>query len=551
MVRTWLVWVSLSVVLASVLASMNSMMFGVGLTPWISGLSLILGLMVSGGFSFETTKKSADKFWHGLNAYEKYFFIFIFVGGLFSLVNLYSSPSGGVSTANPNNLGDLPFHLHLIQFFSRGGLFPPENPIFSGVRLSYPYGVDLFDALFVNLGTPETAAIFLTGSCALLASTVMLFRMGGIFLAAAFFFSGGVAMTQGQTWAQSFGPESSLAWKNLFLAVFETQRGFLFALPAGLFLIQKWNKFLRESDYYLELNTIWIWAVLPFFHLHTFFILSLWMFLSNLKARKFQISMIAGGLLASFFVLRSIGVANVQSAIGFEPFWNLKTLSAWIINFSSWIMLPFYLSFLWLKRRDFHQLFVAWALTGFVLMVRLAPYSWDQIKVLVWVYLLWSLWFFNEFVTSTARAVLFAAILFWPGFLQWQAGLPSRVHRFEVQSAQDRACVRELIKDLKPNQVVASVINYDNPLLGLGQSLYLGYPGHVWTHGLPLAERQQHLNLLLQGKSDATAQSQAAVNWIVFKNQNLMPVGVDLKQLKSFGWTEKKQVGDWALWSRL
>lgn len=551
MVKTWLLWVSLSVIFAAVFASLNSVVFGLGLTPWISGLSLILGLMISGGVSFHDTKKSADKFWQALGSIEKYFFIFLLFGCFFSLINLFSSPNGGVSTANPNNLGDLPFHLHLIQFFSRGALFPPENPIFSGVRLSYPYGVDLFDALFVNLGAPETATIFVTGTAALLASTVMLFRLGGIFLAAAFFFSGGVAVTQGQSWAQSFGPESTLAWKNLFLAVFETQRGFLFALPAGLFLIQKWNKFLREPDYYLELNTVWIWAVLPFFHLHTFFILSLWMVLSNLKARKFQISMAIGAALAAFFVLRSVGVANVQSAIAFEPFWNLKTISAWIVNFSSWILIPFYLSFLWLKRRNFHQFFVAWILTAFVLLIRLAPYSWDQIKVLLWVYLLWSLWFFKEFIHSTTRAVLFAAILFWPGFLQWQAGLPSRVHRFEVQSAQDRACVRELIKDLKPNQTVAAAINYDNPLLGLGQSLYLGYPGHVWTHGLPLSERQQHLNLLLQGQSDVISENKDIVNWVIFRNENLMPVGVDLEQLKNLGWTQKKQVGAWSLWSRL
>ena len=55
--------------------------------------------------------------------------------------------SRGLQTADGHNLGDLPFHLAVIQGFARGENFPPEHPELAGMRLTYPFLVDLVTAL--------------------------------------------------------------------------------------------------------------------------------------------------------------------------------------------------------------------------------------------------------------------------------------------------------------------------------------------------------------------------------------------------------------------
>jgi len=70
--------------------------------------------------------------------------------------------------------------------------------------------------------------------------------------------------------------QSSVAWKNLYLALFVPQRGFLLALPAGLVLLWSWRRRLLRGEAGLS---PWIegilWEALPLVHLHTFLFVSL------------------------------------------------------------------------------------------------------------------------------------------------------------------------------------------------------------------------------------------------------------------------------------
>ena len=60
---------------------------------------------------------------------------------------IVATPEGGIATGVDHNLGDLPFHLAIVNGFVRGENFPPEHPELAGVRLTYPFGVDLAAAL--------------------------------------------------------------------------------------------------------------------------------------------------------------------------------------------------------------------------------------------------------------------------------------------------------------------------------------------------------------------------------------------------------------------
>src|SRR5690606_8141780 len=103
-----------------------------------------------------------------------------------------------------------------------------------------------------------------------------LWRWGGAFTVAAFLCSGGLA---GFAFLKSFTFEDfqqALYWKNLFRSMFVTQRGFLFALPAGLILLTVWrDHFFRDEPFRSSPSfQLLLYAGMPLFSAHTFLFLS-------------------------------------------------------------------------------------------------------------------------------------------------------------------------------------------------------------------------------------------------------------------------------------
>ena len=111
--------------------------------------------------------------------------------------------------------------------------------------------------------------------------------MGGAFGIAAFLFNGGIAgfqlLSTGK-WLDYQG-EATIAWKSIPLAMFVTQRGLLYAIPAGVLLLYQWRAkyFPRANDsktdsaraplpFWVECS---LYATMPLFHLHTFIALSI------------------------------------------------------------------------------------------------------------------------------------------------------------------------------------------------------------------------------------------------------------------------------------
>src|SRR5262249_26797500 len=155
-------------------------------------------------------------------------------------------------------------HWTYVRFFARGASFWPANPIAAGDRLRYPLGVDLVTALLAQMGIALPTLLRVMGLLAGLLAAYGLYLWGRGFAVAAFLFSGGWA---GLHFARSGWPTDmpdALAWKNLFLALFVPQRGFLFALPAGLLLLWSWRRrWLRgQTGLPSWIEGLW-WGALP------------------------------------------------------------------------------------------------------------------------------------------------------------------------------------------------------------------------------------------------------------------------------------------------
>src|ERR1700719_4397665 len=145
---------------------------------------------------------------------------------------------------SPNNLGDLALHITFIKNFANGVALWPDNPIFDGSKLRYPAGIDLFNALLylqhVNL-IPGLVWVGVLGS---LATFVAFHRWGGTFAVAGFLVNGGVVGFSflGNFRFNDYQGVSDIAWKSIPLSMFVTQRGLLYAIPAGLLLLWHWRE---------------------------------------------------------------------------------------------------------------------------------------------------------------------------------------------------------------------------------------------------------------------------------------------------------------------
>ena len=181
-----------------------------------------------------------------------------------------------ICVLSPNNLGDVSLHLNLIRYLASGISFWPESSILSRAPLSYPLGADLFNSLLELCGVDTIRGLVWTGLAGAAMTGYALWLWGGAFGVAALLFNGGLAGFVALHTLQIEDFQREMVWKNLFLSMFVTQRGLLFALPAGLLLLSVW----RDRYFHFQEGRVPSWmqlllyASMPLFSLHAFLFLS-------------------------------------------------------------------------------------------------------------------------------------------------------------------------------------------------------------------------------------------------------------------------------------
>jgi hypothetical protein len=217
---------------------------------------------------------------------------------------------------SPNNLGDLSLHITLIKTFANGVPLWPDNPIYVFSKLRYPAGIDLFNALLYLVHVDLLTGLVWTGLLASLATFYAFFRWGGAFGVAGFLFNGGIAGFQFFKTLKflDYQGDRTIAWKSIALSMFVTQRGWLYAIPAGLVLLWHWReKFFAKATvagsdehgqsaavdtrgyskgplpFWVELS---LYASMPLFHLHTFVALTIVLIFALIFERPSEIAFI-------------------------------------------------------------------------------------------------------------------------------------------------------------------------------------------------------------------------------------------------------------------
>jgi hypothetical protein len=502
---------------------------------------------------------------------------------------------------SPNNLGDLGLHLTHIRYFANGVPLWPANPIyaFSG-HLRYPAGADLFNGLLSCVDVDLIHGLVWTGLLASLATFYAFYRWGSAFAVAGFLFNGGIAGFQVlSNWKwKAYQDVPSIAWKSIPHTMFVTQRGLLYAIPAGLLLLWNWReKYFRVAEtptdrrqrplpFWVELS---VYATMPLFHIHTFLALTivlvfLFLFQSVDKIRpivdlvrteggvgvRSLISsgrwkdffplhqMSAAGLLASAFVPATffiwlitdhfragsvfewhpgwvqderemaapffrLGPTNFGSAVPFfgplvRKTWNglvAPFFQFWLTNFG--ILIPLVLILFamcgwrvwkakgaWREKVGAETVFLAAAAAIFILsfFVKMAPWGWDNLKVMVWAYFIVLPFLWTHLIARWALSTRVAVciLLFGSGFVSLLGGLAAGKPGFGFVNRAELDAVGVAVRKLPIEARFAAYPTYNHPLLLQGRKVALGYTGHLWSQGFAdYGKAEQSLKQLMLG----------------------------------------------------
>jgi hypothetical protein len=547
---------------SSVVSAIGMAMVAGRLSPMLAVSALLIGVII-GVYALWTERECPREAW-GIDPVGGAVLIVFVLFALRCFLWLAFESGDGLWVFSPNNLGDIALHLSYVRLLANGAPFWPENPIFAGAPLTYPVGIDLFNGLLALVGVDVIrgfiAVAIVASGCAMAA----LWRWGRGFAVAGFLFAGGLlGFAFFGRWQlvdyQSDAAYENLVvgWKSLPLSLYVTQRGLLYAVPAGLMLLASWRARFLEPDKSSQRLPAWgevlLYAAMPVFHLHTFLFLSViaaWWFLALPSARIHLLRVVAMAFLpATALVWLITGGLRGSSMLGLMPGWMQNSpgyfnpIMFWLLNFG---VLPILVG--WLVVRVIRAggpnstallLFPAVAVFITCCIVKFAPWEWDNTKLMIWSYLavlpvIWSdllkrqpMWFRGLacFLLFGSGAIsLFGGMAGHPvnadDTAESRAQLSKPQIGYTVSTRSEMTGVTQATRGIPITDRFIAHPNYNHPLLLTGHLLVMGYEGHAWSHGLDYADRFETVKSILRGE-DGWRESAAkfGARWLFWGKQ--------------------------------
>ncbi len=351
---------------------------------------------------------------------------------------MLESPDG-IGTGYINNLGDLPFHLQVVASFGWAGNLPPEDPTFAGAAFTYPFLVDYLSGMLVLVGASLRQAILLPNLVLGAALIGVLVRFAGTITRdriAAWLTPALVLLGGGLGWVMLFNDartgssglvgallapshdftilsDSVWRWGNAITTLLVTQRSLLLGLPLTVVALTLfWLALAPATTPEVRRQRVIRLAVagvatggLVLGHTHSFVVLLGTGFLLGLLFAEWRdgrwrgwvvyLAAVAAVAVPSALLLVADSSANAGTFFGIEIGWDRGStdpITFWLLN--TGLFMPL-LGVALLAGRvpwgagpplvdgrllRFWLPFVAWFVIPNV--VKLAPWTWDNIKVL-------------------------------------------------------------------------------------------------------------------------------------------------------------------------
>jgi hypothetical protein len=343
-------------------------------------------------------------------------------------------------------------------------------------------------------------------------------------------------------------PETTWRWGNAISALLIPQRGFLMGLPLAIIAFTQWwlatepkagptatattrhdkrkEVTIAESKFPLSVRRM-IGAgvaagLLPLVHAHSFVVVMVMSALLALLIPRWR-EWITFAVVASVIAIPQLLWSTSHSAV------NASSFFAWEVGWDHGQENPIWF---WFKNTGFFiPLIVASILLrgeGYLIKKRLllfylpftlcfivpnflkmAPWIWDNIKVLFywWVastplvaLLLTSLW--RQGGARRATAVVLFLTMTLAGGLE-VAGIALRSEDYALFDNSGINFAEIVKQQTPPRALIMHAPVHNHPVFLTGRRSLMGYPGHIWTHGLEFVRREGDVKRMYLGGSDA------------------------------------------------
>ncbi len=143
--------------------------------------------------------------------------------------------------------------------------------------------------------------------------------------------------------------------------------------------------------------------------------------------------------------------------------------------------------------------------------LKMAPWIWDNVKVLFYWWLasaplvaalIARLWRYGP-AQKTIALVLFVCVTL-AGALD-VAAIALRSNQFGIFDAAGVGFAEVIKNETPPDAVMIHAPVHNHPVFLTGRRSLMGYPGHVWTHGLDYGPRESEIARVYAGSPDAAA----------------------------------------------
>jgi hypothetical protein len=349
-------------------------------------------------------------------------------------------------------------------------------------------------------------------------------------------------------------PETTWRWGNAVSALLVPQRGFLLGLPLAVIAFTQWwiatdkrpkrtpekttktratNKRKRISHEQLEhtrfpLNTRRMIAagvaagLLPLVHAHSFVVVMAMagcLALLQIRWREWIAFFVTALVIAIPQLLWSTmhSAVDAGSFFAWEVGWDHgqdNPVFFWLKN--TGVFIPLLLTAVLLKNGSYIVprrvliFFLPFTLCFIVPnFLKMAPWIWDNIKVLYYWWLasaplvailLARLWQ-QGMTRRIIAAVLFLCVTL-AGALD-VAGIAFRSIKYQVFDPDGLRFAELVKKQTAPRALIVHAPVHNTPVFLTGRRSLMGYPGHIWTHGLQFVQREGEIKRIYLGAPDA------------------------------------------------
>ena len=343
-------------------------------------------------------------------------------------------------------------------------------------------------------------------------------------------------------------PETTWRWGNAVSALLVPQRGFLMGLPLAVLVFTQWwlatEKETPKPERTKKKTNVWkepqpeptrfplaqrrmiaagvAAGLLPLVHAHSFVVvmgMGACLALLFVRWREWITFFVVASAIAVPQLLWSTwhSAVNAGTFFAWELGWDRgQDNPIWFWFKNTGFFIPLIVAAVLLKSNGFLVrkrllLFYLPFTLCFIIpnFVKMAPWIWDNIKVLYYWWLasaplvallLAKLW--HEGPIRKTVAVLLFVVVTLAGALD-VASIALRSPKYEIFSA-DGLAFAELVKEkTPPRAVIVHAPVHNTPVFLTGRRSLMGYPGHIWTHGLQFVQREGEIKRIYFGSPDA------------------------------------------------